>query len=76
MSANANWLLLVVLAGAVALADPDEELPEAEFIEYLGFWDGSDEDWMIFNDPVDARPETRGGPAPEGEEPAENDDED
>lgn len=76
MSANAKLLLLAVLVASAAVADPDAELPDVEFLEYLGLWEGSDEDWMVFNASVDARPETQSGPAREGEEPVENDDED
>ena len=76
MSADARWLVFVLLVSGAALADPAEELPDVEFLEYLGSWDGSDEDWMIFNDTVDSRPEERSGPVPEGEAPAENDDAD
>ena len=26
----------------------DEELPDLEFLEYLGSWEESDEDWLLF----------------------------
>tara|TARA_B110000438_G_scaffold295007_1_gene337306 strand:+ start:209 stop:466 length:258 start_codon:yes stop_codon:yes gene_type:complete len=32
--------------GGVALAD-EEEIPDLEFLEYLGSWDESDEDWVL-----------------------------
>ena len=57
----------------------DEELPEIEFIEYLGLWEDSDEDWVLFSDSFDAdkraKNEQRSDPAPEGEESTEKDDE-
>jgi len=57
----------------------DEELPEIEFIEYLGLWEDSDEDWVLFSDSFNAdkraRNEQRSDPAPEGEESTEKDDE-
>lgn len=57
----------------------DEELPEMEFIEYLGLWEDSDEDWVLFSDSFDAdkraKNEQRSDPAPEGEESTEKDDE-
>jgi hypothetical protein len=57
----------------------DEELPEIEFIEYLGLWEESDEDWVLFSDSFDAdkraKNEQRSDPAPEGEESTEKDDE-
>lgn len=31
-------------------ARADEEAPDAEFLEYLGSWEASDEDWVIFLD--------------------------
>jgi hypothetical protein len=55
----------------------DEELPEIEFIEYLGLWEESDEDWTMFSDLTEARNETdeRSDPAPEGKESTETNDE-
>ncbi len=57
----------------------DEELPEIEFIEYLGLWEDSDEDWVLFSDSFNAdkraKNEQRSDPAPEGEESTEQDDE-
>jgi hypothetical protein len=57
----------------------DEELPEIEFIEYLGLWEESDEDWVLFSDSFDAdkraKNEQRSDPALEGEESTEKDDE-
>ena len=76
MSANGRLLVVTALLSSAALADTGDELPDAEFLEYLGSWEESDEEWMIFNTPDDARPETRSGPASEGEEPTEKDDED
>ena len=61
------------------LVAADEELPEIEFIEYLGLWEDSDEDWVLFSDSFDAdkraKNEQRSDPAPEGEESTEKDDE-
>ena len=57
----------------------DEELPEIEFIEYLGLWEDSDEDWVLFSESFNAdkraKNEQRSDRAPEGEESTENDDE-
>jgi hypothetical protein len=66
-------LLLVCSAAAVA----DEELPEIEFLEYLGLWDESDEEWVMFNAPLNAdnQDRQRNEPAPEGEESTEKHDE-
>ena len=59
---------------SVALAT-DDELPDADFLEYLGIWDESDEEWMIFNAPENQDRIKRSDPAPEGKESAEKDDE-
>ena len=45
-----------------------------EFLEYLGSWDASDEEWMLFAGEEDA-PAPRTDPAPEGEESVESNDE-
>lgn len=66
---------LGILGGGYALA---EEAPDLEFLEYLGSWEESDEDWLIFNrfDAEEAKDnEERSDPAPEGEESTEKDDE-
>jgi hypothetical protein len=67
-------LLLIVCSVAVVA---DEELPEIEFLEYLGLWEESDEDWVMFNDPLNAenKDRQRSEPAPEGEESTEKHDE-
>ena len=41
----ACWL---ALASVIALADADA--PDLEFLEYLGSWEESDEDWLLFDD--------------------------
>lgn len=54
------------------------EAPELEFLEYLGSWEESDEDWLLFkavdSEPV-KEPEERIDPAPTGEESTETEDE-
>ncbi len=64
--------MLMVCSFVVAA---DEELPEIEFIEYLGLWEDSDEDWVLFSEPFKAENEERTDPAPEGKESTEKDDE-
>lgn len=68
-----SLLMACSLAGVA-----EEELPEIEFLEYLGSWEESDEDWTMFMAPIEADSETdtRSDPAPEGEESTETDDED
>lgn len=57
MSAERLGLALagVSLAAALKAQDADEtesneELADADFLEYLGSWDGSDEEWTWFED--------------------------
>jgi len=53
-------------------------LPDVEFIEYLGLWEESDADWMLFSEEVREQAiagETRTEPAPEGKDSAESNDE-
>ena len=79
---SARRLLSVILLGFCSVAVvADEELPEIEFLEYLGLWEESDEDWLMFSDPLNAdnnadnRDQQRNEPAPEGEESMEKPDE-
>jgi len=53
----------------------EEEVPDIEFLEYLGMWEESDEDWLLLNETVVAENEERNDPAPQGEESTENEDE-
>ncbi|MEX0976924.1 MAG: hypothetical protein WDZ50_07500 [Woeseia sp.] len=59
-------------------AQADDTLPDAEFLEYLGSWEGSDEEWLLVQS--DALRETatdddeRNDPAPDGEESTESTD--
>ena len=56
----------------------DEELPEMDFLEYLGMWEESDEEWLALAEDdvlLASDSEERIDPAPEGEESKENDDE-
>ena len=66
-----------MLLGCSLVLAADEELPDMEFLEYLGSWEESDEDWLLFDEPVtaDAEQEKRNDPAPEGEESTEKTDE-
>ena len=64
----------------MALGDEEAE-PKAvdasldmEFLEYLGSWDDSDEEWMLFAGEEEL-PAARTDPAPEREESVESNDE-
>lgn len=64
--------------GTAAMAE-EEPLPEAEFLEYLGMWEESDEDWLLLENMQAAESTTdndeRSEPVPEGEESTEMNDE-
>jgi len=64
----------VLLCGGLGYAE-EQEAPELDFLEYLGTWEESDEEWQIFNEAVAADNEERSDPAPEGEESMEKEDE-
>ena len=72
------WLLCGLCAGTATMAEEPEEAPDAEFIEYLGIWEETDEDWMLFDETWAAdikETEKRNEPAPEGEDSSEKTDE-
>lgn len=76
MSAERSALVLGLLLGASVGLASDEDIPDPEFLEYLGFWEESDADWLLFEEPVTAEAdEERNEPAPEGEESTEKTDE-
>jgi len=59
--------------GCIAWAD-EEEVPDLEFLEYLGSWDESDEDWVLLaenDDEESSNDESK--PAPQGDKVAELD---
>jgi hypothetical protein len=75
MSVRKAVLLGSLLMGCGAVLAADDEIPEAAFLEYLGLWDESDEDWLIFDVPITADAEERSDPVPQGEESTETSDE-
>jgi len=69
-----------ILVGALLLVcslvlAADEELPDAEFLEYLGIWEESDEEWLMFNELIAAEADKPSEPVPEDEESTETEDE-
>ena len=54
MSVSRTALVGSLLMGASLVLAADEELPDPDFLEYLGTWEESDEDWLIFEEPVTA----------------------
>jgi hypothetical protein len=73
-------VILCVLAGSgVVLAD-EEPAPDLEFLEYLGSWEDSDEDWVLLAAEVVEQKEIEDKdeanvPAPDGKKLAEMADE-
>jgi hypothetical protein len=61
-------------ATGVALA-ADAEEPEMEFLEYLGLWEETDEEWLVMDHQMNLESDKRIDPVPEGEESKEDDDE-
>lgn len=68
-----------LLLGACSLVlAADEEIPEIDFIEYLGMWEESDDVWLALDDSdehVAADSDERIDPVPERTESMETDDE-
>ena len=75
MSAKKAALLGSLLLGCSLVLAADAEIPEPEFLEYLGLWEESDEDWLIFDETITADVEERTDPVPQGEESTETKDE-
>ena len=68
------WLLVACGTCGLALAEDVEEA-DMELLEYLGYWEESDEDWVMIEDRLEFRTDERAGPASDDEAPAEKDDE-
>ena len=72
--------ILCGLSGSTGTAIADEaETPDMEFLEYLGSWEATDEDWVLFieEDIQETAPgDEESDPAPQEEKVAELDDED
>jgi len=80
MSADTTIALLAcgLCLGAAAIA-AEEQAPDADFLEYLGMWQESDEDWLLLEDMQASENTTdddeRSDPVPEGKESTETNDE-
>ena len=80
MSADRTIALVAcgLCLGTATMAE-EEPLPEADFLEYLGMWQESDEDWLLLEDMQVAEATTdndeRSDPVPEGKESTETNDE-
>ncbi len=73
----ARTLLLAAMLGGYSLASgDDEEVPDMGFFEYLGMWEETDEEWLMFNEVVTAENDARSEPhVSEADEPVEKEDE-
>ena len=77
MSADSAFRGVVIgllLCGGLGFAE-EVEAPELDFLEYLGMWEESDEEWQILAEAVTAENEERSDPVPEGETSTEKEDE-
>ena len=78
MSAERSAVMICLMLGTSLALAADDELPDPDFLEYLGSWEESDEDWVMFSEPVTAEVDRKGKrsePAPKGEESTEKTDE-
>lgn len=64
----------LLLCANVAIAADEDEVPDVAFLEYLGMWEETDEEWMLLDETMTADNEKRSDPAPKGEESMETDD--
>ena len=67
-------VLLLCCTAAVA-----DDVPDEAFLDYLGSWDGSDDEWLMFDEAdtqeTDDQADSESDPAPQGEESTETEDE-
>jgi len=68
--------LLCASAGVLAqTGEEDEELPDIEFLEFLGLWEETDDEWLLLDEDEVADNDERSDPVPEGKESTETEDE-
>lgn len=79
---SSGFLAGVLLGICATVLAADDGSPGTDFLEYLGFWEESDEVWLVIDQVTDqvaewvvTESEERSDPALEGEESTENDDE-
>jgi hypothetical protein len=65
----------LLAGGAQAIAEDAEALPDEAFLEYLGMWEESEEDWLMFEESVADTSEELNRSLPQGEESVEQKDE-
>jgi len=62
-------------ARAIAETENLDAPPDMDFLEYLGMWEESDEEWLVLAREELADHDERSDPAPEGEASTETEDE-
>lgn len=77
ISARRLGIMIAVAAACGPAIANEEEVTDMEFLEYLGSWEESDEEWTLFDEPVVAAEMEKAAAAmdEEAEAPAEKDDE-
>lgn len=75
MSVRRTAAVGALLLGCSLVLAADDEMPDPDFLEYLGMWEESDEDWVIFDEPVTADREESSDSETEDEESTEKTDE-
>ena len=75
MSADRALIFVLMLFGSGLVPAADDEVPDGEFLEYLGMWQASDEDWLLFNEPMAVDSDRRSDPVPQSKESLETRDE-
>jgi len=65
---------VLLFCGGMVVAE-EAEAPELDFLEYLGMWEESDEEWQLLEESLRAENEKRSEPVPEDEASTEKEDE-
>ena len=65
----------ILLGSSGLVCAGEKDVPEMEFLEYLGMWEESDEDWLILDEAMTTGDQERSDPVPEGKESMEKEDE-
>jgi hypothetical protein len=72
MSVSGYAIAVALLLGSTAA--PEKALPPAGFLEYLGSWEGAEDEWLIFDEQERPEPEQkRSDPDPQGDDATEED---
>lgn len=78
MSGDRPWLVMlcgvIVTAGSAVAADV-EPPPDEAFLEYLGSWEESDEEWLLYEEMLTLGKPEEDDPATREEAPREDQDE-